>query len=141
MTFADAYLTIDQVAAELGFKSKSGVYKLIQRNQLPVVRLSARNSRVARWALDAYKERHGIGDPPGVAVDSLDLTTARKTFRRQTGRSPEQWVEAWKAGTIADSAENMGLLVRAVSLRDSTDKRPAAKGARRTAKRRRAVPA
>jgi excisionase family DNA binding protein len=115
MPFTDAYLTVNQVADQLGYKNAGGVYKLIQRKQLPALKLSPRKTVIARWALDAYKERHGLGDIP---IDTVDVEDARERFRVHTRRTPEEWVQAWKTGEIEDSGENMTLLVRAVSLRN-----------------------
>lgn len=112
------YLTIPEVAVELQMTT-SGVYKLIQRDKLPVVRHSERGTRVTRWALDAYRRRlNGEGpnrERPRAPVDRAGL---RKQFEEETGLTPEQWVARWKEERIEDSAENTSRLVRALGLRD-----------------------
>ncbi len=112
------YLTIPEVATELRL-STSGVYKLIQRKKLPVVRHSERGTHVTRWALDAYQrrlngERPNLDRPRG----PVDRTMLRGQFKDETGLTPDQWVARWKANQLEDTAENTSRLVRALGLRD-----------------------
>lgn len=98
--------------------TRDGVYKLIKRGKLKATRRSERKTHVSRLALEAYRRRlNGNGPdlrrPAGAESDS-DL---RGAFERDTGRTPEDWIEAWKAGLIEDSAANAQLLVEALALR------------------------
>jgi excisionase family DNA binding protein len=110
-------LTVPQVAAELNM-TPNGVYKLIQRGKLGAVRTAARKTRVPREVLDAFKaaqqakvdaflEQQPVGNPEQL----------RAQFEQRVGRSPEDFVAAWKADLVEDTAENMRLLVLAVGLR------------------------
>jgi excisionase family DNA binding protein len=112
-----AYLTIPQVAAELDI-STDGVYKLIKRGKLPAIRRSERGMRVSRVAFDSYRRRLHQSETqtapiqkPNVEVDGLNAE-----FERETGLSPRAWERRWKAQEIEDSAENMRLAIRALTL-------------------------
>jgi excisionase family DNA binding protein len=119
------HLTVPQVAGRLGLTA-DGVYKLIQRGKLEAERLSARKTTVSEEALARYVERQQA------AVDRfreqtptvVDVGALREQFERETGRSPEDWMTTWKGGAVADTPENMGLLVRAAALRDGGDGAP-----------------
>lgn len=139
----DAYLTVPQVAAELSI-STSGVYKLIQRDQLPALKLSARRIRITRWALDAYVARLNGHVPDTVLPDATpDAERLRRRFHVDNELTPEAWVEAWKAGNVPDTAANTTLLVRALSLRQLPVEASEASGAskRRTVDASARVPA
>ena len=95
-----------------------GVYKLIQRGKLNAVRLSARKTRISPDALDAYIAAHqATVQEFRNRISTGDSSVLRHRFVEQTGKNLEQWVEAWKTGEIADTAENGQLLVQAVALR------------------------
>lgn len=111
------YLTASEVADELGI-STSGVYKLIKRGKLPAIRRSERGLRVSRLALEAYQRRLQRGGPniPPIRYSSKSVAESRAEFEAQTGMSPAQWERRWQAEQIEDSAENMRLAARAMSL-------------------------
>jgi excisionase family DNA binding protein len=122
-----AYLNISEVALELEISS-DGVYKLIKRGKLPAVRRSERGMRVSRISLDAYKHRLQHGDVavaivPEISRDGEDSCAG---FVRETGLHPSEWTRRWKADELDDSAENMRLTLRALSLLvDKRDKKAA----------------
>ena len=111
------YLNVSEVAAELDISS-DGVYKLIKRGKLPAVRRSERGTRVPRVALDAYKRRlqHGEIAVPIVPETRSEGEDLRAGFVRETGLHPREWTRLWKADELQDSAENMRLTLRALSL-------------------------
>jgi excisionase family DNA binding protein len=117
MTVQTAYLTIPQVAAELDI-STDGVYKLIKRGKLPAIRRSERGMRVSRVAFDAYQRRLRHGETPSVSIPKLNVEIygLHAEFERDTGFSPREWERRWKAEEIEDSAENMRLTIRALTL-------------------------
>jgi excisionase family DNA binding protein len=121
------YLTVAEVAAELGM-STSGVYKLIQREKLGAIRLSERKTLVARIALDAYRRRlkHEPPPPPPLVVEHVDLDVLTQEFRDATGAEPEEWMAAWKADRLEDTAENMRHMIRAFSILAGRKEQPAA---------------
>jgi excisionase family DNA binding protein len=130
------YLTVPEVANALGM-STDGVYKLIRRDKLPALRLSERGLRVTRWALEAYRESLN-GRRPDTSLPEDDVDDRWSAFEQQTGLSPREWVSAWKADVVTDSAENNALLVQALALlavQRSTDDRLIAALAENAARR------
>jgi excisionase family DNA binding protein len=119
-----AYLTIQQVAAELEI-SADGVYKLIKRGKLPAIRRSERGMRVSRVAFDAYVRRLRRGTTSAASTLDAERGGVDAEFERDTGISPEEWERRWKAEEIEDSAKNMQLTIRALSLRLVERQRPA----------------
>jgi excisionase family DNA binding protein len=117
MTMHNAYLTVPQIAAELDITT-DGVYKLIKRGKLPAIRRSERGMRVSRVAFDAYQRRLRHGAIQSVSTPELDFETSglHAEFERDTGLSPREWERRWKAEEITDSAENMRLAIRAITL-------------------------
>lgn len=111
------YLSVAEVATELGM-STSGVYKLIQRGKLRAIKRSERGTLVPRIALGAYRRRlkYGPPPPPPLVVEHVDLATLTQEFRDATGAEPEEWMEAWKADRIEDTAENMRHMIRAFGI-------------------------
>lgn len=129
-TTVSPYLTVPQVADELEI-STSGVYKLIQRGRLPVLKLSERRTRIARWALDAYIERINGRGPDTSLSDEADPQAARSAFEHETRLTPEAWIVAWKRDEIPDTARNTERLVRALALRRPATGKDASPDARR----------
>jgi excisionase family DNA binding protein len=111
------YLTVREVSGELGI-STSGVYKLIGRGRLPAIRRSERGILVPRPAFDAYKRRLAGEHPPASPVfeRSVDVETLATEFERETKHTPANWIDAWKADQLEDSAENMGRTIRALGI-------------------------
>jgi excisionase family DNA binding protein len=121
-----AYLTVPQVAAELDITT-DGVYKLIKRGKLPAIRRSERGMRVSRMAFDAYQRRlHNNAETPSVAPSepSSELDGLQAHFEHDTGLTPREWERKWKAQEIEDSAENMRLTIRALTLQLAAQQKP-----------------
>lgn len=114
---AAPYLTVAEVADELGM-STSGVYKLIRREKLGAFRLSERKLIVSRIALDAYRRRlkHGPPPPPPLPEARVSLEVLIQEFRDATGSEPDQWIEAFSADRIEDTAENMRTYIQALGI-------------------------
>jgi excisionase family DNA binding protein len=108
------YLTAAEVAEALGI-SRAGVYKLISRGKLPAVRLSERNLRVSRLALDAYSRRlqAGLQSARRLEVRKTDPAALRESFEAATGMTPAEWQRRWEAGQLDDTAENMAFAIDA----------------------------
>src|SRR5450759_2026554 len=119
------YLNVSEVAAELDI-STDGVYKLIKRGKLPAIRRSERGMRVSRVAFDAYQRRLRHGETPSVSIPELNVEIygLHAEFERDTGFSPREWERRWKAEEIEDSAENMRLLIRALTLHLAEQQKP-----------------
>lgn len=114
---ASPYLTAAEVAGELGVTT-SGVYKLVKRGKLPAVKLSERGMRISRLALEAYQRRlqHGGPNTPSPNYSTKSLDEVRTEFEAEVGMSPAEWERRWRNEQIEDSAENMRLTLRAMSL-------------------------
>jgi excisionase family DNA binding protein len=121
-----AYLTIPQVAAELDITT-DGVYKLIKRGKLPAIRRSERGMRVSRMAFNAYQRRlhHSETPPASIPEPNIDVDRLTAEFEQETGLSPHTWERRWKSGKIDDSAENMRLAIRALTLNLAAPHKPA----------------
>lgn len=117
MTMQNAYLTVPQVATELDI-STDGVYKLIKRGKLAAIHRSERGMRVSRVALYAYQRRLRNGKTPPVSTPepNVEMDELHAEFERDTGLTPREWERRWKAEEIEDSAENMRLTIRALTL-------------------------
>jgi len=117
MTMQTAYLTVPQVAAELDITT-DGVYKLIKRGKLPAIRRSERGIRISRVAFDAYQRRLRNSETPSAPTPELntEMDGLHAEFERDTGLPPHEWERRWKAEEIEDSAENMRLTIRALTL-------------------------
>jgi excisionase family DNA binding protein len=128
MTMQTAYLTVPQVAAELDITT-DGVYKLIKRGKLPAIRRSERGMRVSRIALDAYQRRlrDDMATTTSPPERHVELDELQAEFERDTGLTPREWERRWKAEEIEDSAENMRLTIRALTLHLAKQQRTAAR--------------
>jgi excisionase family DNA binding protein len=126
MTMQTAYLTIPQVAAELDI-STDGVYKLIKRGKLPAIRRSERGMRVSRAAFDTYQRRLRDGKASLLSTPgpNAEMNVLHTEFERDTDLSPREWERRWKAEEIEDSAENMRLTIRALTLNLAEQPKPA----------------
>jgi hypothetical protein len=73
---------------------------------------------VSRAALESYRRRLNGESPAAIEVPLRgDPSEMREHFEDLTGRTPGQWLDAWKRDEIEDSAENMALVMRASALR------------------------
>jgi excisionase family DNA binding protein len=122
-----AYLSVSEVATELDI-SPDGVYKLVKRGKLPAVRRSERGMRVSRAALDAYRRRLQHGEVAVTVVPEIgpEAQELRVRFQSETGLEPDEWMRRWKADELEDSAENMQMTLRALSLKVAERDRSAA---------------
>jgi excisionase family DNA binding protein len=116
------YLRPKDVAQELGLTA-SAVYKMMHRGELPSVRFG-RSVRIPAPAFEAWRRaceagqwvpiREGEGAPPGPAAD---LEDRRHEFEQRAGKSPEDFVEAWRSRDVEDDGETTALMIEALSLR------------------------
>ena len=134
MTMQNAYLTVPQVAAKLDITT-DGVYKLIKRGKLPAIRRSERGMRISRVAFDAYQRRLRDDMAPSTSPPEqhVELDELQAEFENDTGLTPREWERKWKAQEIEDSAENMRLTIRALTLHLAKQQRIAAR--KRTARK------
>ncbi len=83
--------------------------------------------RVARVAFDAYQRRLRHSETPATPTPkpNIDVDLLNAEFERETGLTPRTWERRWKAGEIEDSAENMRLAIRALTLNLAKQHKPA----------------
>jgi hypothetical protein len=93
-----------------------GVYKLISRRKLKAVRRSERKTLVPRPVLNAYQRRLQGDQPATARPPSPSWPELAAVFEQETGRSPAEWVAAWKKDQIDDTIENMQLTAQALSI-------------------------
>lgn len=115
-------LRADDVAEMLQI-SRSGVYDLVKRGELPSVRIGG-SVRIPAAAID----RIVAGEPAPntatartekVATEAPDVRTAADRFVSQIGMTAEAFVEGWRTGSIEDSPENSRIMARALGIREA----------------------
>jgi excisionase family DNA binding protein len=116
-------MKVTEVAETLAI-DRSTAYRMIQRGELPAVRISESSVRVPRAGFEAYmraRETGGAIEPVRVGEhpphERAQIMAAVEAFEREAKRDPFDFVEAWRAGTIEDNAENSELVIEALSLR------------------------
>lgn len=109
------YLTPSEVARELDCTPRN-VQKLIKDGKLPALKKSERKTVVSRWALETYLRKIN-GQPRLVTEVIVDAKTLAEQFSAQSGgMTPRAFYLEFKAGRVADTSQNMGLLVTAIAL-------------------------
>jgi excisionase family DNA binding protein len=119
MATSTQLLKVGEVAERLQMTA-DGVYKLIQRGRLATVKISERKTRVPEREFNRYyDELQARADRYIAAQRRITPAEARAEFEHLTGRTPEAWLESWKRDELEDSAENMELYTRVVSIRSA----------------------
>lgn len=116
------YLRPSDVARQLGLTT-SAVYKMMERGELPRVRFG-RAVRIPGPAFEAWLRARDAGEfvplrEGGEGPASGPLDASRAGFIERTGRVPEDFVDAWRRGEIADDGESTALMIEALSLREA----------------------
>lgn len=100
--------------------SAAHVYRLVESGALPHVRVGHRTIRIPGPDLAAFL---GLDTPatPAPATERTGETLQARSaaFLEQTGLSCDDWVAAWKQGTISDTAEHHDHLLTALELREA----------------------
>jgi excisionase family DNA binding protein len=119
--FDDNYLRPSDIARRLALH-RSQIYKLIKDGTLPHIRIG-RAVRVPVGAFEAYlRSLHGRPHAPDatgrVAASAPGEVASRlAAFQAATGGDPFAYLDAWKSGEIADTAENAENAMDALALR------------------------
>jgi hypothetical protein len=76
---------------------------------------------------DAYQRRLRDGKTPLVSTPgpNTEMNLLHTEFERDTDLSPHEWERQWKAEEIEDTAENMRLTIRALTLNLAEQHKPA----------------
>lgn len=120
------YLKAREVAARLRIHP-SQVYRLIEKGELPAVRIGEKSVRVPAGGLEAYlRARASQGKIQPVRVQYTQLPAERaklievaRAFEQRTGRDAFGFVRAWRKGEVEDTAANADLAIEALSLRSA----------------------
>jgi excisionase family DNA binding protein len=110
-------LTVNEAAEELGM-SAGNLRKLVHSGKLKAIKRSERKTLIPRLSLDAYLARLNGGGPE-ISNDRgprIPLRERIAEFVSETAETPEAWLGAWKNGLRPDTAENMQLAIRALSI-------------------------
>ena len=121
MTEMPRYITVSEAAQTMGL-DESTVYKMCRNKQLPSVRIGPKSVRIPRLAFErhlAHIEGEWSPDPDTAPEDEPTLEPLLAAFELSTGRTPEQWADAWRAGEIKDTQENARIAISALALRDA----------------------
>jgi excisionase family DNA binding protein len=124
MTDRGYYLKPKDVAERLSI-DRSHVYRLIDKGELPSVRIGQGTVRVPAGALNAYIEartRSGKLEPKRAEITQLpsdrqELLKVAEAFEGRSGHDPFDFVERWRKGEIPDTSENARLAIDAIALR------------------------
>lgn len=121
--FEDSYLRPADVAKRLALH-RSQVYRMIKDGTLPHIRIG-RAVRVPAPAFEAYlRSLHALSNAEAIRAPALGEAVERSAaFEAATGRSPLAFIEAWKAGEIADTPEHAELAIDALALRAALQRR------------------
>jgi excisionase family DNA binding protein len=123
---AKSYYLKPKVVAERLSLSDSQVYRLIEKGEIPSVRIGQGSVRVPAGALEAYIEARTTGkvEPKRVSLNQLpsdreELAEIANAFEERAGHDPFDFVLKWRAGEIEDTAENARRAIDALALRAS----------------------
>jgi excisionase family DNA binding protein len=127
--FDDSYLRPSDIARRLALH-RSQVYKLIKDGTLPHIRIG-RAVRVPAPAFAAYLrslhalsgETEGAPSREAAGAPGAEVASRLAAFQAMTGRDPSAYLDAWKTGEIADTAEHAELAIDALALRAASQRR------------------
>jgi excisionase family DNA binding protein len=118
MDFDDRPFWRPKDLAELLQVSSSQIYRLIEDQQLRSVRVGERAVRVPGASVAAF-----LGASPAITDEELtgpaSLAERIDRFAQQHGRTPEQFVQAWRTGEIGDTAQSTEIAIEALALREA----------------------
>ena len=93
--------------------------------------LSERQTPVVLFLLRDGQGARALAEAPGLAgwlrgrdvdpdhLDAVDLKAERAAFERDTGRTAEAWLSAWRTGQLTDTLDNNLTLQRALLLEEN----------------------
>lgn len=108
---SDHYMRVRDYARRFSL-DESTVYKMIDRGEIKAIRIGKKTLRIPSSELERYLDR----EPPA-ELESARLDRRVEAFRKDNGKDPDSFVEAWRRGEIEDNAENAELAIEALALR------------------------
>jgi excisionase family DNA binding protein len=111
------YLRVRDYAERFNL-SESAVYKKIERGEIKAIRIG-KTVRIPSSEMERYLNPVRLLEEQGPPRDGepphLEDRVAR--FEEESGRSPAEYVHAWRSGEVDDTAENARLAIEALALR------------------------
>ena len=98
--------------------SESAVYKKIERGEIKAIRIG-KTVRIPSSEMERYLNPTQLLEDEGAPRDGEPhkLGDRLARFEEQAGRSPADYVQAWRSGEIDDTPENARLAIEALALR------------------------
>jgi excisionase family DNA binding protein len=111
------YLRVRDYAERFSL-SESAVYKKIDRGEINAIRIG-KTVRIPSSEIDRFLNPTRVLEQEGAPRDGEphNLRERLARFEGQTGCSPGDYVKAWRAGAIGDTAQNARLAIEALALR------------------------
>jgi excisionase family DNA binding protein len=127
-TVGEHYLRVRDYAARFNL-SESAVYKKIERGEINAIRIG-KTVRIPSSEMDRYLNPTRLLEDQGAPEDGEPHNLGDRVgrFEDETGRSPADYVQAWRSGDIDDTPENARLAIEAIALRAALEQ-PAASAA------------
>ncbi len=110
---SDHYMRVRDYARKFSL-DESTVYKMIDRGEIKAIRIGKKTLRIPSSELERYLDREPLTEP-----DPADLDRRVEAFRKDNGKDPGSFVEAWRRGEIEDTPENAELAIEALALRSA----------------------
>jgi excisionase family DNA binding protein len=113
----DHYIRVRDYAERFGF-DESTVYKKIDRGEIEAIRIG-KSVRIPSSELERYLNPTATLKELGAPEDGEPTGLADRVakFEEETGRSPKDYVAAWRTDEIEDTPENARLAIEALALR------------------------
>jgi excisionase family DNA binding protein len=99
--------------------SSSQIYRLIEAGTLAHVKVGQRTVRVPAASVAEFL---GVGEPavgPQADTEASDLDARAVLFAERTGRTPEDFIVAWRREAIPDTPEHSQDAMEALALREA----------------------
>jgi len=111
------YLRVREYAARFSL-SESAVYKKIERGEINAIRIG-KAVRIPSSEMERYLSPMRVLQERGAPPDgeAHDLGARVVHFEQECGRSPVEYVRAWRTGEVDDTPENARLAIEALALR------------------------
>ena len=108
---SDHYMRVRDYARRFSL-DESTVYKMIDRGEIKAIRIGKKTLRIPSSELERYLEREPTAEPD---ADALDKRV--EAFRKENGKDPGSFVDAWRSGEFEDTPDNAEVAIEALALR------------------------
>lgn len=118
---SDHYMRVRDYARRFSL-DESTVYKMIERGEIKAIRIGKKTLRIPSSEMERYLEREPAAEPD--RDDALDKRVG--VFRKENGKDPDSFVDAWRSGEIEDTPDNAEIAIEALALRTAIARQHAA---------------